>query len=58
MIRKIIILIAFALGAVFMAYNPQYTDFVKEKWEDTKESSEKYIDDLKDGAKDMGSLSE
>lgn len=55
MIRNIIIMIAFALGAVFMAYNPQYTDWVKEKWEQTKDSSEEYIDTIKEGAEEASS---
>lgn len=56
MIRNLMLLAVFALGAVFMAYHPEYIDYVKEKWEDTKEASIDFKDDLKDGAQDLGKL--
>lgn len=56
MIRNIILLVVFALGAVFMAYHPEYIDYVKEKWEVTSETSKDYIDDMKEGAKGLGDL--
>lgn len=56
MIRNIILVIVFALGAVFMAYHPEYIDYVKEKWEITKETSKEYIDDLKKGDNDLGDI--
>jgi hypothetical protein len=48
MIRKLMLIAAFGGGAVFMAYHPEYVEYVKEKWEITVNSSEEYVEDLKE----------
>jgi hypothetical protein len=53
MIKGFILLVVFGSGAIMMANHPEYIDYVKDKWQDTKDASIELKDDLKEEAEEL-----